>query len=231
VVVLNRHMVPISGLPASFEVAYHLRLLSVQYMSGPSSMSEPATSYSSGNNVGENEDDTDMFATSMSEEFDFDKQWENGQNISSSASIVNNDDDKALFEAVIKHAQQGMNSANLQATSYGVTRAMVVRAFPHPWNIFVDTSPDDTSADFEVAAVYANEPTTSEIHNAIVTCLEGSEQEDEVVAQQMQQAYEAGQLDRISELLLPELFDEDDDDQDETDDNDDDLPYIPIFGL
>jgi Domain of unknown function (DUF1995) len=34
VVVLNHHMVPISGPAASFEVMYHLRLLSVQYMSG-----------------------------------------------------------------------------------------------------------------------------------------------------------------------------------------------------
>jgi hypothetical protein len=33
VVVLNHYMVPISGPAADFEVAYHLRLLSVQYMS------------------------------------------------------------------------------------------------------------------------------------------------------------------------------------------------------
>jgi Domain of unknown function (DUF1995) len=33
VVVLNHHMVPISGPAANFEVMYHLRLLSVQYMS------------------------------------------------------------------------------------------------------------------------------------------------------------------------------------------------------
>ena len=34
VVVLNPHMVPVSGPAASFDVAYHLRLLSVQYMTG-----------------------------------------------------------------------------------------------------------------------------------------------------------------------------------------------------
>ncbi len=36
---------------------------------------------------------------------------------------------------------------------------------------------------------------------AIVECLEGSEREDELVAQQMQEALEAGQLDRVSEML------------------------------
>lgn len=44
---------------------------------------------------------------------------------------------------------------------------------------------------------------------AIVECLEGSEIEDELVAQQMQQALESGQLDRISEMLgqIPGLED------------------------
>lgn len=36
---------------------------------------------------------------------------------------------------------------------------------------------------------------------AIVECLEGSEREDELVAQQMQEALEAGQLNRVSEML------------------------------
>jgi hypothetical protein len=60
--------------------------------------------------------------------------------------------------------------------------------------------------------------------------LEGSEQEDEVVAQQMQQALEAGQLDRISELLskVMDYYDDDDDDEDESTDDDDD-PYN-LFG-
>jgi Domain of unknown function (DUF1995) len=236
VVVLNRHMVPVSGLAGTFEVAYHLRLLSVQYMSGPSSSSESAVeSTESDDNSRSVVDESDMLRGNYSADFNFEKQWDSGHNISSSASIVNNDDDKALFEAVLKHAQQGMDNSQAEITSYGVTRAMVIRAYPHPWNVFVDTSPDDAAADFEVAAVFDVEPTTSEIHNSIVTCLEGSEQEDEVVAQQMQQAYEAGQLDRVTELLFPILYDEedldsDDDDDDEIDDNDDE-PYIPIFGI
>ena len=36
---------------------------------------------------------------------------------------------------------------------------------------------------------------------AIVECLEGSEKEDEIVAQQMQAALEAGQLNRVSDML------------------------------
>ena len=72
--------------------------------------------------------------------------------------------------------------------------------FIRPWHVFVDTSPD-TDADFEVAATFDEEPTQDDVNYAIVECLEGSEIEDELVAQQMQQALESGQLDRISEML------------------------------
>lgn len=64
----------------------------------------------------------------------------------------------------------------------------------------MDTSPD-TDADFEVAATFDDEPSQDDVNYAIVECLEGSEMEDELVAQQMQQALEAGQLDKVSELL------------------------------
>jgi len=76
-------------------------------------------------------------------------------------------------------------------------------AFLHsqrPWHVFVDTSPD-TDADFEVAATFDNEPTHEDVNYAIVECLEGSEREDELVAQQMQAALESGQLNRVSEML------------------------------
>jgi hypothetical protein len=69
-----------------------------------------------------------------------------------------------------------------------------------PWHVFVDTSPD-TDADFEVAATFDEEPSQDDVNYAIVECLEGSEIEDELVAQQMQQALESGQLDRVSEML------------------------------
>lgn len=71
---------------------------------------------------------------------------------------------------------------------------------------------------------------------AIVECLEGSEREDELVAQQMQQALEEGQLDRVSEMIGEALLDEYDDedegdlevddekeDDDDTDDDDDNV--------
>jgi hypothetical protein len=77
---------------------------------------------------------------------------------------------------------------------------MVIRAYPKPWHVFVDTSPD-TDADFEVAATFDTEPTQEDVNYAIVECLEGSEREDEIVAQQMQAALEAGQLNRVSEML------------------------------
>jgi hypothetical protein len=64
----------------------------------------------------------------------------------------------------------------------------------------VDTSPD-TDADFEVAATFDECPSQDDINYAIVECLEGSEREDELVAQQMQQALEAGQLNKVSEMF------------------------------
>ena len=64
----------------------------------------------------------------------------------------------------------------------------------------MDTSPG-TDADFEVAATFVEEPSIDELNTAIVECLEGSEREDEIVAQQMQQALEEGQLDKVSDMI------------------------------
>merc|ERR1711971_97227 len=101
-------------------------------------------------------------------------------------------DDEAL-EAAMKHAHEvGIN--------HGMTRAMVIRAYPRPWHVFVDVSPD-TDAAFEVAAIFGEEPSSEDLNIAIVECLEGSEREDEIVAQQMQQALEEGQLDNVSSLI------------------------------
>ena len=73
----------------------------------------------------------------------------------------------------------------------------------------MDTSPA-TDADFEVAATFDDEPTSEELNFAIVECLEGSEREDEIVAQQMQLALEEGQLDRVSDMITEafEQYDE-----------------------
>merc|ERR1712032_1334104 len=110
--------------------------------------------------------------------------------------------DEAL-EAAMEHAQEnGINQ--------GVTRAMVIRAYPNPWHVFVDTSPG-TDTDFVIAASFDEEPSLDEVNLSIVECIEGSEREDEIVAQQMQQALEAGHLDMLK-LDMMESGDDDDKD-------------------
>lgn len=87
--------------------------------------------------------------------------------------------------------------------------------------MFVDVSPD-TDAAFEVAAIFDDEPTADELNLAIVECLEGSEREDELVAQQMQQALEDGQLENVSTMIEQALgiYDEDEDESEDEDDDD-----------
>ena len=86
-VVINHHMMPVSGPAADFEVAYHLRLLSVQYMS---------------------EDKTSEILRDM--------EGTDGQD-------VDPEIDEDALEAAMQHAREiGRNQ--------GVTRAMVIRAYP-----------------------------------------------------------------------------------------------------
>lgn len=66
--------------------------------------------------------------------------------------------------------------------------------------MFVDTSPD-SDAVFEVSATFDKEPSQDDVNHAIVECLEGSESEDELVAQQMQIALESGQLNSIVDVV------------------------------
>ena len=73
---------------------------------------------------------------------------------------------------------------------------MVIRAYPRPWHVFVDTAAD-SDTDFEVAATFEDQPSQDEINKAIVECLEGSEIEDELVAEDMRQALESGQLEGV----------------------------------
>ncbi|KAL7513956.1 hypothetical protein ACHAXN_011198 [Cyclotella atomus] len=156
VVVINHHMMPIDTGMGKFTVVYHLRLLSVQYMTG------------------------DIVPEYVSENDEEDGEQDKGEG------------DSAL-EAAMTHAREiGVHQ--------GVTRAMVIRAYPKPWHVFVDVSPD-TDADFEVAATFDSEPTQEDVNYSIVECLEGSEREDELVAKQMQAALDAGQLTRVSEML------------------------------
>jgi hypothetical protein len=181
VVVLNYHMIPFSAFAVEFETAYHLRLLTVQYMTG-SDAEENLDQLNDEKQEGEGTVDDPLMIE---------------------AETVETEIDDVALESAMRHAHGvGKNQ--------GVTRAMVIRAYPRPWHVFVDLSPD-TDSDYEVAATFDQEPSIDQINIAIVECLEGSEREDEIVAQQMQQALEEGQLDKVSEMISDALDKYDDD--------------------
>ena len=204
VVILNYHMVPFQGVNLNFETAYHLRLLAVQYMAA---------------NKAEESSKQQKISNDIVEA---DKVREDNGEVIEDATVGDNEekdiDDEALWVSAMKHAHEvGVNE--------GITRAMVIRAYPRPWHIFVDLSPD-TNADFEVAATFDKEPSTEELNFAIVECLEGSEREDEIVAQQMQQALEDGQLNQVSDMIsdsLDKYLRNSEDDSSLDDDEDDDF--------
>lgn len=246
VVVVNHHMVPVSGPAADFEVAYHLRLLSVQYMSGDS-----LEQYYQDRDIGDgtivsihssnNRDDDDIIeqldertvinvtatTATYSDKNSSDTFVDNNSFVDDDVDAKSPLDDAAETKEKDEALESAMKRALQVGQHQGVTRAMVIRAYPRPWHVFVDTSPD-TDADFEVAGTFADEPGPEQVNNAIVECLEGGELEDELVAQQMQQALELGQLDRISEMLSSMGL-EDFDEEDEDDDDDDDI-YRNMFG-
>jgi len=206
VVILNYHMLPFSGVNLGFETAYHLRLLAVQYMAvinAEEFVEQP----------NEAKKCAEIYEKEIVE--DVEVQTPKVKNVEVGDIEETDIDDEAL-ESAMKHAHEvGVNE--------GVTRAMVIRAYPRPWHIFVDLSPN-TNADFEVAATFDKEPTLDELNFAIVECLEGSEREDEIVAQQMQQALEDGQLSQVSDMISDTFnkYLEDDDDDTSLDYNDDD---------
>lgn len=117
-VVLNYHMVPVQGTAAKFEVAYHLRLLSVQFMTGNNGP-EDFKKWEEEKMQGQEKDSSDALYGPDGEVLPL-----------SSDAIAQNEtevpaekeDDDAL-EAAMQHAQElGVNQ--------GVTRAMVIRAYP-----------------------------------------------------------------------------------------------------
>ncbi len=219
VVILNYHMLPFSGIDdLKFETAYHLRLLAVQYMADLAAEELIEQAKEENNKQFEDLDDEDDEVNDT----EADLKMENSEvetDETCDADESDSEEDEAL-ESAMKHAHEvGVNE--------GVTRAMVIRAYPRPWHIFVDLSPN-TNADFEVAATFDKEPTMDELNYAIVECLEGSEREDEIVAQQMQQALEDGQLNTVNDIVSGFFFedlDEQDDDEVplEDDEEDDDF--------
>lgn len=210
VVILNYHMLPIAEFNVTFTKVYHLRLLSVQYMTGD--MNPEYIDNLSSAEASEEPDKMDLLLEGGEDIEDVNKMDADKN------STFNSDEDAAL-EAAMEHAHQ-------IGVAQGITRAMVIRAYPRPWHVFVDTSPD-ADADFEVAATFDEEPTQEEVNYAIIECLEGSEREDELVAQQMQEALESGQLTQISEMLGA-LEQKDKVDDGEEDDDEDDF-YFDLF--
>ena len=103
VVILNYHMVPVSGLPLEFVTAYHLRLLRVQYMSGDNA-NEALNQFKN-----KGEPDVSDGPKNVEEQV--------------SAAGEGKLEDEEL-EAAMQHAHEvgGMNQ--------GITRAMVIRAYP-----------------------------------------------------------------------------------------------------
>lgn len=110
VVILNYHMVPVAQLPADFETAYHLRLLSVQYMAGDSA-NEFFRQFQ-----GKESLEQDLDAEGSNEDV---ASGEYEDEVPEEPAEI---EDEAL-EAAMKHAHEvGMNQ--------GLTRAMVIRAYP-----------------------------------------------------------------------------------------------------
>jgi hypothetical protein len=204
-VILNHHMVPLSGPGGAYDPIYHLRLLTVQYMAGDTLPDRrPNKEAGTKTNPAIDSEQLEMMTNVTQSNSTFASE--------SISTLSPEKEDEALALAA------AMDHAHELGVHQGVTRAMVIRAYPKPWHIFVDTSPD-TDADFEVAATFDEYPSQDDINYAIVECLEGSEREDELVAQQMQDAIESGQLDSISDMLGLVDVDKKDGSVDEDDDD------------
>jgi hypothetical protein len=224
VVVLNHDMLPVAGPGGKFEPIYHLRLLTVQYMAGDSlekGLQKINEDLSTDMNIADDEQQPPI--TLETNSTDGEEIMTNSSDTGTVSNLSPEIEDAALA-AAMEHAHElGIHQ--------GVTRAMVIRAYPRPWHVFVDTSPD-TDADFEVAATFDEYPSQDDINYAIVECLEGSEREDELVAQQMQEAIESGQLNSISDMLGLPKKDGSNGDQEGGEDDDDDFynDWDPWFG-
>lgn len=210
-VILNHHMVPLLGPGSKFDPVYHLRLLSVQYMTGES----PPSSWEKKSHEKRHTKESNIKKHCQA------NTTQSSTHSSSSLRDNRNKDDESKTDGP-DELEAAMEHAHELGIQQGITRAMVIRAYPKPWHVFVDTSPD-SDAEFEVAATFDEYPSQDDVNFAIVECLEGSEREDELVAQQMQQALESGQLNTVRNMLglpnvdinidmSPNSDDEDDDD-------------------
>jgi hypothetical protein len=108
VVVLNHHMVPVSGPAADFEVVYHLRLLSVQYMSGDR-MPEYIRTMEREQREAREKRNAEK------------KERPDDESLDDTEDIGREED--AALEAAMEHARES-------GVHQGITRAMVIRAYP-----------------------------------------------------------------------------------------------------
>lgn len=213
IVVLNYHMIPVDSLPNAFEVAYHLRMLSVSFMaSGDASQTEAISRLTQlPNNNSTTFSKKQIIETNCTT---ISENRQSSETIESESDTADHLDDDAELKAAMAHAADLAQNKD-HGTHKGTTRAMVIRAYPRPWHIFVDLAPDE-DVDFEVAATFDEEPSVEDVHASIVECIEGSEIEEELVAQQMQAALEAGQLENANKWLdIESQKDEDEDDNNE----------------
>jgi len=132
VVVVNHHMVPVdmTGF-GKFTTVYHLRLLSVQYMTGDAAP-EYVTKLNHEEMSTQESDDanTDNSSFEMSSELESDilndgsdEDRTNDSNDSSQAGADRSEEDDEALEAAMIHAHE-------LGVHQGVTRAMVIRAYP-----------------------------------------------------------------------------------------------------
>lgn len=128
-VVLNHHMVPVSGPAAGYDVAYHLRLLSVQYMTDDETPEyykkwEKGLKARAKKKRKEGEEDNQDSPPDILYETSSDVE----EGISPDEVITNDEaptgEEDAALEAAMQHAHE------LGVSNQGVTRAMVIRAYP-----------------------------------------------------------------------------------------------------
>jgi hypothetical protein len=116
VVILNYHMLPVSLPTHDFETAYHLRLLSVQYMTGATANELLQAQTAAENDMGE-APATGSLEANETPDMEKERQGE------ASAKQMDEASKEKQLEAAMKHAHEiGMN--------IGVTRAMVIRSYP-----------------------------------------------------------------------------------------------------
>lgn len=120
IVVVNHHMVPVDmSTFGKFTTVYHLRLLSVQYMTGdavPEYVSKERFGQDKREPSDDDKDAVDISLLGVGEDLSEDAAQAN-------IEVDTSDEDDAALEAAMTHAHEiGVHQ--------GVTRAMVIRAYP-----------------------------------------------------------------------------------------------------